>query len=78
MVVPMVVTLVSVWGFEVPLAYALSRWTELGQYGVAWGVVIGLSVRLLILVPYFFSGAWARKTVIERTPQREATFTRSA
>ena len=65
MIFPMVVTLVCVWGLEVPLSYTLSRWTDLGQYGIAWAVVIGLTVRLAIFIPYFLSGRWTRKALIE-------------
>jgi Na+-driven multidrug efflux pump len=65
MIFPMVVTLICVWGLEVPLSYTLSRWTDLGQYGIAWAVVIGLTVRLAIFIPYFLSGRWTRKALIE-------------
>jgi putative MATE family efflux protein len=69
---PMVVTLVTMWGLEVPLAYALSRWTSLGQFGVAWGIVAAMFARVLIYVPYFIWGGWLRKRVIEDLP-RERT-----
>jgi Na+-driven multidrug efflux pump len=70
MIVPMLATLGTVWLIEVPFSFGLSRWTELGQYGIAWAVVIGLTVRLAIFVPYFFSMRWSRKALLEGLPER--------
>jgi len=36
-----------------------------GTTGIAWAVVIGLTVRLAIFIPYFLSGRWTRKALIE-------------
>jgi len=84
--VPMVVTLVSVWGVQQPVAIMLSGvavdWTifgwsvpvpaiaNLGQYGIAWAVVIGIGVRLFIYVPYFTWGPWTKKEVLGGGQQR--------
>ncbi len=57
--VPMVVTLISIWGVQQPLAVLLPD-LGFGQYGIAWAVVVALAVRLLIYVPYFFTDRWAR------------------
>jgi len=57
--VPMVVTLVSIWGVQQPLAVLLPR-AGLNEFGIAWAVVIGLAVRLCIYAPYFFYGRWMR------------------
>jgi Na+-driven multidrug efflux pump len=78
--VPMVVTLISMWAVQQPLAIMLSGvaldWTifgwvvpvptiaNLGQYGIAWAVVIAIAVRLLIYVPYFIWGPWTKKQVL--------------
>jgi Na+-driven multidrug efflux pump len=70
MIFPMIVTLVCVWGIEVPLSFILSQHTELGQFGVAWAIVIGLTVRLVIFIPYFLSMRWSRKALLEGLPQR--------
>lgn len=57
--IPMLVTLVSIWGVQQPLAWVLPD-LGLGQYGIAWAVVVAMAVRLLIYVPYFFSDRWER------------------
>ncbi len=73
--VAMITTICTVWAVELPLAILLSGggilgWTlpsymNLGQFGVAWAVVIGVGCRLLVYVPYFYWGPWTRKRVIE-------------
>ena len=62
--VPMLVTLVTVWGIQQPMAYLLPKVTELGAYGVAWAPVIAVFARMCIYVPYFFWGPWLKKKVI--------------
>jgi putative MATE family efflux protein len=57
--VPMVVTLVSIWGVQQPLAAVLPG-MGLGAYGIAWAVVIAVLVRLLIYAPYYFTDRWLR------------------
>ena len=61
---PMLVTLLTVWGIQQPLAYVLPRITDLGEYGVAIAPVIAQFSRNLIYVPYFFWGPWLRKQVL--------------
>jgi len=63
-VVPMLVTLVSIWGVELPFAFALPHVWGLGQYGIAWAVAIAMVVRLVIYGVYFRRGSWLRKKVI--------------
>jgi putative MATE family efflux protein len=57
--IPMITTLVSIWGVQQPLAFTLPG-LGLGEYGIAWAIVIGQGVRLAIYVPYFFYGRWLR------------------
>jgi Na+-driven multidrug efflux pump len=69
-IVPMVVTLFSMYAVEVPLALALTAWTDLGQFGVAWAIVAAMIVRPVFYVPYFFSGRWMKKQVLGEAGQR--------
>ncbi len=78
--VPMLVTLVSIWGVQQPLAIMLSgaatNWSifgwavpvptllNLGEYGIAWAIVLAMGVRLLIYFPYFIWGPWTKKQVL--------------
>jgi Na+-driven multidrug efflux pump len=57
---PMIVTLGSLWLVEVPLAFSLSHFTGLGQYGVPWAFVVGAMLRLALLAWYFERGGWLR------------------
>ncbi len=61
--IPMLVTLTTMWGIMVPLAYFLSRSTTLGVYGVRWAMVAGNVVRAIIYTIYFKKGRWKRKQV---------------
>ncbi len=61
---PAVVSVVTVWAVQLPLALILPDVGNLGPLGIAWAMVIGLSVRLLFYVPYFLSGRWLRVKVI--------------
>ena len=56
----LLITLGSLWGIGIPLAYALSHYTSLGQYGIAWAVVISMVIRALAYIPYFYWGRWLR------------------
>jgi putative MATE family efflux protein len=62
---PMLVTLITIWGVQQPLAYLLSRDMGLGQYGIAWAITIAMASRLLFFVPYFFWGRWLRVRVFD-------------
>ena len=61
--IPMLTTLITMWGIQVPLAYFLTRLTSLGMYGVRWGIVSAIVVRAVIYTTYFRSGRWKRKRV---------------
>ncbi|MBF8266978.1 MAG: efflux family protein [Dehalococcoidia bacterium] len=68
---PMLITLVALWCVEIPLAYALSQFTGLGQFGIAWATVAAQVLRALAFIPYFYSGRWLKVTMF--TPQPGAT-----
>lgn len=78
--VPMVVTLASIWGIQQPVAILLSglaydwrilgwqipvpQLVNLGEFGIAWAMVIALAVRLFVYFPYFLWGPWMKKRVL--------------
>jgi Na+-driven multidrug efflux pump len=62
-VIPMLTTLVTLWGVQVPLAYFLPRVTNLGVYGVRWGIVTAIAGRAVIYGTYFKAGKWKQKQV---------------
>jgi len=61
--VPMITTLISMWGVQVPASYLLTRYTDLGMFGVRWGLVSGVVIRASIFAGYFKAGRWKRKQV---------------
>jgi len=60
---PMIFGLVISWGVTLPLAYLLPKVTDLGVYGVRWGLVAGVVVQAVLAVVYFRLGRWKRKAV---------------
>ena len=57
---PMVIMLSTMWLVEIPLAFALSQFTPLGEFGVAWAIVIGMTIRMIAFGVYFVQGKWLR------------------
>ena len=64
-VAPLVVTFISMVGVELPLAFALSQWTPMGQYGIPLAITVAMVVRTAVYVPYFLGGRWSRVKVLE-------------
>lgn len=60
---PMIVGLVTVWVVQLPLAFFLSRFTNLDVYGVRWAIVAGMVVGAVTYIIYFRMGRWKRKRV---------------
>lgn len=61
---PMVVMLIAFWGVQIPFAWGLSQHTGLGQYGIAWSIVLSMLVRNGLFIPLTFWGKWLRVKVI--------------
>jgi Na+-driven multidrug efflux pump len=60
---PMIISMVTLWIVQLPLAYLLSRFTGLGMYGVRWAIVAGFVVGAIAYMIYFWQGRWKRKKV---------------
>jgi putative MATE family efflux protein len=60
---PMLLSLILSWGIQIPLAYFLPRITDLGVYGVRWGIVAGVVVGAIAYTLYFRMGRWKYKVV---------------
>jgi Na+-driven multidrug efflux pump len=61
---PMLVTLVTIWGVQQPLAFYLPHVFDLGQYGIAWAITAAMIARLFFYIPYFFWGPWTKKQLL--------------
>ena len=60
---PMIATVGSFWLIQIPLAYVLPRVTDLGVYGVRWGMATGMVGASIAMAIYFRLGRWKRKEV---------------
>ncbi len=61
---PMLVTFMSMWVMEIPIAFALSRWTPLEGIGVAFAIAIAMLARFCLYGGYYFTGRWLRVNVL--------------
>lgn len=61
--IPMLNTLITLWGVQMPLAYFLPKVPGLGVYGVRWAMVAAVVVRAIIFAVYFKIGLWKRRQV---------------
>jgi putative MATE family efflux protein len=59
----MLFALLGMWLVQVPVAFLLSRYTDLGVAGVWCGMVAGVLVRAIIYLFYFRAGKWKTKKV---------------
>jgi Na+-driven multidrug efflux pump len=62
---PMVVTFIAMVAVELPLAFGLSQWTSMGQYGIPLAITVAMIVRAGVYFPYFLKGRWARINVLD-------------
>jgi len=67
--IPMFITLFSLWIIRVPMAYALSRPDfELGIKGVWWAIPIAWLFGCVFSYLYYLSGRWKKKVLIKPMP----------
>ncbi len=57
-VVPMIITLLTLWGFQIPMAVFLSKSTPLGLTGVWWAIALASMVNGLLILAWFELGRW--------------------
>jgi len=60
---PMVISILMVWVVQMPLVFLLPRVTDLGVYGVRWGIVAGMITGAIAYITYFRMGRWKRKRI---------------
>jgi putative MATE family efflux protein len=51
------------WGIQIALSFILSRYTNLGIYGVRWSIVLGFIIAGVIFLLYFRMGKWKLKNI---------------
>jgi Na+-driven multidrug efflux pump len=60
-VIPLLASLATMWGLQLPLAAYLPKVANLGVYGVRWAMVTALAMRAFTYMIYFRLGRWKRK-----------------
>ena len=60
---PMVISLVMLWIIQLPMAFLLSKYTDLDVYGIRWAISIGLVIGAIAFILYFWNGRWKRKKI---------------
>ncbi|UCD09862.1 MAG: MATE family efflux transporter [Dehalococcoidales bacterium] len=60
---PMIFNIIMMWLVQIPLAWALPKFTGLEVLGVRWAIVIGRYVAGIAYITYFKLGRWKRKKV---------------
>ena len=65
MVIAMVLTLVSQWVLQFPLAYVLSEHTALGVNGIWWAFPISNIIIALITLGVYAKGDWKKKRLTD-------------
>lgn len=61
--IPMLITLFSLWLIRIPLAYFLSD--PFGQVGIWWSIPIAWIIGTLFNIIYYRTGRWKRKSIIK-------------
>ncbi len=69
MMAAMVISLVSQWVLQFPLAYVLSKHTSLGAHGLWWAFPISNIATALISAAWFARGTWKTRRLVEPTPE---------
>jgi Na+-driven multidrug efflux pump len=64
----MVISLISQWVLQIPLAYVLSKHTSLGASGVWWSTPTANIVTAIIAGLWFARGNWKTRRLIAQTP----------
>ena len=59
----MMVNLLTLWGVEVPMTYALSQWLGLDLTGVWMGISLANASNGLLYIYWFRKGRWKRQEV---------------
>ena len=64
--IPMFITLVSLWVFRIPASYLMSA--EWGRIGIWWGIPLGWAFGMGLAFIYYLTGKWKNKAVTKEKP----------
>ena len=60
---PMIITILSLWGLQVPLAVFLSRIWQPPTHGIWWAIATAFVVQGLLVAGWFETGRWKHRKV---------------
>jgi putative MATE family efflux protein len=61
--IPMIITLLTLWGFQIPAAVYMSKHTALGVSGVWWAVALASTIQGLLMTAWFQTGKWKKRVI---------------
>ncbi|MBU1703100.1 MATE family efflux transporter [Patescibacteria group bacterium] len=61
----MVLSIVSLWVLQFPIAYILSKHTSLGEIGIWWAFPVSNVIATLVALVWFLKGDWKHKKITE-------------
>lgn len=67
-IIPMFITLFSLWAVRIPLAFFLSK--KIGETGIWWSLPIGWITGLTLSYLYYLTGRWKTKGVVKHTKEQ--------
>ncbi len=59
----MIISIAVMWVVQIPVAFVLSRYTDLGVYGIRWAMVASTIIGTIVYFIYFRLGRWKLKKV---------------
>ena len=62
-VVPMLITFISLWGYLVPAAYWVAKYTSFGLTGIWWVMATSYALNGLLTLVWFEIGHWKKARV---------------
>lgn len=63
-IIPMFITLLSLWGVRLPLAFLLSQTFGMNEVGIWWSIPMGWGMGAVAAFLYYRFGNWSRKAVL--------------
>ena len=61
---PMVITVATMWAFEIPLTFILANFSPLEHLGIPAAIVGGMALRLVAFTWYYFRNTWLRTGLV--------------
>jgi Na+-driven multidrug efflux pump len=68
--IPMFISLFSLWIIRIPVAWLLSRYPAIGVDGIWWSIPIGWFSGLVLYYIYYRMGYWKKKAVVKYKPEK--------